>query len=139
LTKVDTADAQERLRKFFELKMRYPFVTKKEKYLLPKLMGDALLSQPALSGIKPVVRIGNRTYPMANNVHTFGLKMADMDVKAGGIATVNGVEVDARVLWRALKEYCLMLYSNALAEALHMSAEKEKRGGGREYEFKATE
>ena len=139
MTYQDTVKAQDDLRDFLDFKMKYPFVTKKERKTLTRLLADAFLSQAVESGIRPRMRIGNKTCIMASNVHTFGLKLVDMDVDREHFTRVDGVQVEARELWRVLKEYCLMLFPMALSEAIHMSREKEKKGGRSGYEFKTPE
>lgn len=138
MTHDDTIDSQGKLRTYFDSKIQSPFVRDEEKDLLTRLLADALLSQGVQSNIKPMIKIENKVYMLANNVHTFGLKMCDMFVDERGFTRVDGVEVDARELWKALKEYCLNLFPGALSEAISISREKEKRTGAESYEFEAT-
>jgi hypothetical protein len=119
------------------LKLKYPFLTKGEKLVFPTLLANALLSQASSTGIKPYITIGNRVYLLGSDTHNFGLRLMDMRV-TNGKTKVGGIEIDANLLWKTLKKYCLVLYPMSLAEAIHMSKEKEKRAFlSPGYDFKA--
>jgi len=127
LTFLDTLEAQDELRTYLNLKCDYPFVSKKEKTVMPKIVAQALLSQGVLSKIKPTMIIDGKTLLLGNDVHHFALRMVDLKVDKNGYTEVEGKLIDARELWIVLKDYCLMLFPKALAEGLHLSGEKERR------------
>ena len=119
------------------LKLKYPFLVKQEKLVFPTLLANALLSQASSTGLKPLLHFDGRTYLLGSDIHNFGLRLMDMRV-TNGKTKINGIEINANVLWKELKKYCLMLYPMALAEAIHMSKEKEKRAFlSPGYDFKA--
>lgn len=107
-------------------KIQYPFLTYKEKLVYPTLLANALLSQASAVGIKPTLKLNDKVYLLGHDIHHFGLRLMDMRV-TNNKTKLGGVEIDANILWKTLKKYCLMLYDYALAEAIHMSKEKEKR------------
>ena len=127
LTFLDTMEAQEELRTYLNLKCDYPFVAKKEKEVMPKIVAQALLSQGVMSKVKPTMVIDGQTYLLGNDVHHFALRMVDLKVDENGFTKVGDKLIDAKELWFVLKDYCLMLFPKALAEGLHLSGEKERR------------
>jgi len=124
LTYLDTLEAQEELRTYLNLKCDYPFVTKKEKNAMPRIVAHALLSQGVMSRIKPVLTVKGKTFLLGNDVHHFALRMVDIKVDKEGFTKIDDERIDARLLWHTLKDYCLVLFPKALAEGLHLSSEK---------------
>lgn len=121
--------------------MKYPFLTIKEKTVYPTLLANALLSQANDCKIKPKIKIGTKTYLLGHDIHHFGLTLMDMQVNNGKVL-VSGNLVEAAILWKILKKYCLILFPMALGEAIHISREKERityTSPGYEYETKKRE
>jgi hypothetical protein len=130
LSHKDTIESQEKLREFLDFKIRYPFVSQREKDAIPQILADALWSQGVMSLIKPVLKIDKKIYLLGNDVHHLGLRLIDMKVIERDkhyYTKVDGKEIEAKILWQTLKEYCLILFPKALAESLARSKEKEKR------------
>jgi len=108
-------------------------MTDDEKEKFPVMLANSLLSQGPLSGIKPLVTINGKTFVLGNDIHHFGLRMADIEYQKEGndyYTYVGGNKIKGTDLWKVLKKYCEMLFSRALAEALSKSREKEKGNRG---------
>lgn len=137
LTFQDTKKQQEAMRTYLSEKIKYPIVTSQDINTLPSVIADSLLSQPALSGVKPSIELKGIRIPLAPNVYSLLLKILDARSykKDDGRRYVkwtlreHDYEIDLSVLWRLLLNYCDQLSAGALAEALSRSKEKEIRKG----------
>lgn len=125
MTHQDTLKAQETLLHLINFKTKYPFLTFKERIVFPTLLANAFLSQANECKIKPTLTLNGKVYLLGHDVHHFGLRLLDMKV-VDGKTKINGTEIEASILWKILKKYCLILFPMALSEAIHLSKEKER-------------
>ena len=137
LTFNDTKGKQQIMREYLSAKIKNPIVIDEDRKLLPSILADALLSQPALSGVKPSIELKGIRIPLASNVYGLLLKILELnsyqkdDGKHYGkfILREKEYEVEMNILWKLLLNYCDQLSAGALAEALSRSKEKEIRHG----------
>ena len=124
------------MRKYLTAKITNSVVTQNDIDLLPGIVSDALLSQPALSGLKPAIELRGIRIPLASNVYSLLLKILeapsyikDNERYVKWILRDKTYEIKLSMLWRLLLNYCDQLSAGALAEALSRSKEKEIRKG----------
>ena len=137
LTLYDTKNKQQIMREYLFKKISNPIVTDNDKKILPILMSDALLSQPALSKLKPAIEVKDIRIPLASDVFDLLLKILWLDSYQKQNGRLYGrfhlrrqvFEIELSELWRLLFNYCNQLSAGALAEALSRSKEKEVRKG----------
>jgi hypothetical protein len=143
LTFSDTKEKQELMRDYLSEKIKNPIVIEDDCRLLPEIISDALLSQPALSRLKPTAELHGIRIPLAPDVYSLLLKILEAtsykkeDEKRYVKWTLRerGYEIELSVLWRLLLNYCNQLSSGALAEALSRSKEKEIRSHVEVHDF----
>ena len=137
LTLQDTKKKQELMRNYLIEKIKCPIVTENDKKTLPGILQDALLSQPALSGMKPSIELKGIRIPLAPNVFSLLLKILyapsykkdDEKRYVKLILRERTYEIELVSLWKLLFNYCNDLSAGASAEALSRSREKEIRRG----------
>lgn len=137
MTLDDTKTKQKTMRDYLFGKITNPVVTQNDIDYLPDLLEDALLSQPALSGMKPAIELHGVKIPLAPNVLSFLFKIlyAPSYVKQDKKRYVRlglrerTYEIELSNLWKLLFNYCNDLSAGAAAEALSRSKEKEIRKG----------
>ena len=138
LTFDDVKQKQYELRGFLLAKIKYPFMSdEKEREIVAHLFANALLSQPALSKIRPVAKTSNGIIIlMGSDVYDFMLKLVygHTYVKDGKRYMKFGVkekayEFEASYLWKLLFDYVNILSAGALSESLLRSREIPKKGG----------
>lgn len=135
LTLSDVKMKQADFRKYLEMKIQNPVVIEKDKEALPLLMADALLSQPALSRLKPSIELRDTRITLGSDCYDFLLKLLIMPIykKPDGKyysklhLRKQVFEVGASELWRLLYYYASQLSAGAVAEGIARSKEKEIR------------
>jgi len=134
LTFSDTKEKQELLREYLSEKIKNPIVVGDDCKLLPNILSDALLSQPALSRLKPTIELHGIRIPLAPDIYSLLLKILeapsyikDNERYVKWVLRDKTYEIKLSILWRLLLNYCNQLSSGALAEALSRSKEKEIR------------
>jgi len=143
MTFEDVKVAQKQMRDYLDAKIKNPVVIQADKKILPELIANALLSQPALSGIRPTIELHGVNVPLAQNVYEFlmFLLRAPSYMKQDGKRYVTLIlrdkkhECEFRLLWERLYTYCNRLSAGALSEALLRSREKELHSGLDTVEF----
>ena len=133
----DTKNAQKQLREMVLSKIKNPTcLTIEEQQKWIELIADSFLSVGIDKKVfidKPNIRIS------FGNLHTFALRFLDWDERVVFNYKNQDYQFPIKTLWEILYDGCLEVFPYALADALHMSKETEKREQWEPYSFSSED
>jgi len=130
MTYLDTIMYQKRMIMFIHGKLagKPYFINRKEQYDFYELLSYCLLSQGTFASIIPIIKVGGRSIPVGKDIHHF-CNLMTFNVNSEKVVLVyegKRIEVPSIEIWKALLNYCLIVFPRAQAEALKMSKEVPK-------------